>query len=142
MNVTQPTVMEDLKENFRNEEIFQSGHTPDEIERSPWKAPDGFLFYSVDPDKPISHHKIDQDFARALTAAGIVLEERRERTLSFHSWRHFANSWLINKGLPPLRVQSLIGHTSLKMTENYLHAGEDFSDVLAIQGELFDLHSS
>ena len=31
LKVTQPTIMEDLKENFRNEEIFQSGHLPEEI---------------------------------------------------------------------------------------------------------------
>jgi hypothetical protein len=36
-----------------------------------------------------------------------------------------------------LRAQQVIGHTSLKMTGNYLHPGQDFSDVLAIQGELF-----
>ena len=100
--------------------------------------PDHFLFYSVDPDKPMSHKKIDKDFARALTAAGIPLEARRERCLSFHSWRHWCNSFLVKKNLPPLRVQQLIGHTSLRMTENYLHPGQDFSDVLAVTGGLFD----
>jgi integrase len=57
--------------------------------------------------------------------------------LSFHSWRHFCNSLLVNRGLPVLRAQQVIGHTSLKMTETYLHPGQDFSDVLTIQGELF-----
>jgi integrase len=104
---------------------------------SPWKKPEHFLFYSADPKKPMSHHKIDDDFARALRATGISEEERRRRNLSFHSWRHWSNSFLVNKGLPPLRVQQLIGHTSLKMTANYLHPGQDFSDVLAITGELF-----
>ena len=105
---------------------------------SPWKDPDHFLFYSADPGQPVSHKKIDTVFARALRVAGISEEERKNRCLSFHSWRHWNNSFLVNKGLPPLRVQQLIGHTSLKMTENYLHPGQDFSDVLAITGGLFD----
>jgi integrase len=108
-----------------------------QLERSPWKQPEHFLFYSADPGRPVSHHKIDDDFERALTAAGIAAGERKARALSFHSWRHFCNSLLVNRGLPVLRAQQVIGHTSLKMTENYLHPGQDFSDVLAIQGELF-----
>ena len=104
---------------------------------SPWKKPDHFVFYSTDPTKPVSHHKIDDDFQRALGAAGIDEQERQKRNLSFYSWRHWSNSFLVNKGLPPLRVQQLIGHSSLKMTENYLHPGQDFSDVLAVLGELF-----
>jgi integrase len=99
---------------------------------SPFKEPGHFLFYSADPLRPVSHHKIDDDFERALTAAGITAEERKARALTFHSWRHF-----LNNGLPVLRAQSVIGHTSLRMTETYLHPGQDFSDVLAITGELF-----
>lgn len=108
------------------------------LEASPWKDPDHFVFYSADRNKPMSHHKIDKDFHGALDEAGIKEEERRRRNLSFHSWRHWCNSFLVNKGLPVLRAQQLIGHTSLKMTTNYLHPGQDFSDVLAVQGELFD----
>ena len=108
------------------------------LDTSPWKGPEHFVFYSADRKKPMSHHKIDDDFARALKAVGISEQERRQRCLSFHSWRHWSNSFLVNKGLPPLRVQQLIGHTSLKMTANYLHPGQDFSDVLAITGELFN----
>src|SRR5271157_2977604 len=44
------------------------------------------------PSKPTSHHKIDDDFERALDRAGIAAQERKTRVLSFHSWRHFANS--------------------------------------------------
>jgi integrase len=107
------------------------------LQRSPWQDPEALVFYSARPGKPMSHHKIDDDFWRALEKAGITAEERRARNLSFHSWRHFANSWLVNRGLPALRAQQVIGHTSLKMTANYLHPGQDFSDVLRITGELF-----
>ena len=90
---------------------------------SPWKEPEHFVFYSADAARPVSHHKIDDDFERALGAVGILAEERKARAISFHSWRHFANSWMVNKGLPVLRAQHMIGHTSLKMTGNYLHPG-------------------
>jgi integrase len=105
--------------------------------KSPFQAPHHFIFSSADPGKPMSHKKIDTDFARALKAIGISEEERKSRHLSFHSWRHWANSFLVNQGLPPLRAQQVIGHTSLKMTQNYLHPGEDFSDVLTITSPLF-----
>ena len=38
----------------------------------------------------------------------------------------------------PLRAQQVIGHTSLRMTGNYLHAGQDFSDVLAVTDRVFE----
>ena len=107
------------------------------MDGSPWKDPEHLVFYSADPARPMSHHKIDDDFQRALRAAGIDEAQRKTRAISFHSWRHWANSMLVNRGLPPLRAQQIIGHTSLKMTQTYLHAGEDFSDVLAITDGLF-----
>ena len=107
------------------------------MDDSPWKDPDHLVFYPASPARPMSHHKIDDDFQRALRAAGIDEAQRKTRAISFHSWRHWANSMLVNRGLPPLRAQQIIGHTSLKMTQTYLHAGEDFSDVLAITDGLF-----
>jgi integrase len=104
---------------------------------SPWSDPKHYIFYSIDAERPMSHKKIDKDFARALAVAGIDEPLRLERALSFHSWRHWANSMLVNRGLPPLRAQQVIGHTSLKMTANYLHTGEDFSDVMAITDDIF-----
>ena len=47
----------------------------------------------------------------------------------------------MNGGLPPLRAQQVIGHTSLRMTSNYLHSGQDFSDVLTITDSLFTADS-
>jgi integrase len=51
---------------------------------SPWKEPGAFVFYSADPGRPVSHHKIDDDFERALQAAGIGVVERKARAISFH----------------------------------------------------------
>lgn len=107
------------------------------IKTSPFQAPESFLFYGSDHDKVISHFKIDKDFLRAVHALGIDEVERKKRGIVLHSLRHFSNSYLVNSGIPLLRVQQTIGHTSLKMTENYLHSGEDYSDILKITDGLF-----
>jgi integrase len=103
---------------------------------APWQDPESFIFWGPDPHRPISHKKIDDDFTRAVRTLGITDEERRARNLTLHSLRHFLNSLLVHAGVPVLRVQTLIGHTSLKMTENYLHANDDFKDMLAITAPL------
>lgn len=40
---------------------------------------------------------------------------------SFHSLRHTYATTLINKGVPAVHVQKLLGHSSIKTTEIYLH---------------------
>lgn len=64
---------------------------------------------------------------------GIPDEARRDRGLSFHSWRHFFNSLLINQKVPLLKVQALTGHMTDRMSEEYFHPDE-YSDVLKIVG--------
>jgi len=98
---------------------------------------DCLVFCSSDPWRPISHHKIDDDFQRAPRVAGISKQERKERALCFHSWRRFANSWMVNQGVPLLKVQQLVGHTSLQVTENYLHQ-QSFDDVLVVQDQILN----
>ena len=91
-------------------------HVAGTLSASPFQEPDHFVLYSADSSRPVSHRKIDADFARALATLGI---------------NHVG-------GLPPLRAQQVIGHTSLRMTGNYLHAGQDFSDVLAVTDRVFE----
>ena len=48
----------------------------------PFQEPGDFVFYSSDRGRPISHHKIDVDFARALEKGlGINGADREERGL-------------------------------------------------------------
>lgn len=56
-----------------------------------------------------------------------------------HALRHFYASWLIEQGLPPKRVQAMVGHESITMTYDlYGHLfpsdGDDFEKLAA--GEL------
>jgi integrase len=41
-----------------------------------------------------------------------------------HDLRHTFGSWLAEGGMPPTDIMALMGHTSLRATERYLHAGD------------------
>ena len=67
----------------------------------------------------------------ALNGIGISEAEIKERHLSFHSWRHFYNSKLINSGIPKSIVQSIIGHVNDNaMTEHYTHVSIEEQQVV------------
>ena len=67
----------------------------------------------------------------ALNGIGISDTEIKERHLSFHSWRHFYNSKLINSGIPKSIVQSIIGHVNDdSMTEHYTHVSIEEQQIV------------
>lgn len=86
-------------------------------------APGDFIFVDRIADKPVGHTAIDKHFREACEAAGI--NNRKERNITFHSWRHFFNSFLLNTGMNVKQVQENIGHQTLAMTMNYYHASEE-----------------
>jgi integrase len=61
----------------------------------------------------------DNIVARGLQAlqikTGIVKENGRGK-YGTHALRHFFASWAIDQGFTPKRVQSLLGHSSIRMT--------------------------
>lgn len=54
--------------------------------------------------------------------------------LSFHSFRHFFNTQLVANNVEQNKILAVIGHTSVKMTQHYLHleAG-DLGQIRAVQ---------
>jgi integrase len=73
----------------------------------------------------------------AFKKIGISLEERKERNITFHSWRHFYNSLMRGK-IHDSKLRRLTGHKTLEMTEHYTHFNIDaYRDVLRIQNEYF-----
>ena len=105
------------------------------LEKSPYADPDDLVFFGRRREAPLDHKLIEKAFHEALAAIGIDEAERRRRGLCFHSWRHFFNSLLINGRVPVVKVQSLTGHSTQKMTENYFHPDE-YRDVLRITGRI------
>lgn len=93
----------------------------------------GTYLFSVNQGvTPATRTDMNKHFHRALERIGISHEERLERYLSFHSWRHYLNSKLVNSGIPISVVQSIIGHVNDDaMTEHYTHVSlEEMKKVL------------
>jgi len=105
------------------------------MEISPYTMPTDFVFPGRKGNAPLDHKIVQKRYAEALDRIGISDESRRARSLTFHSWRHFFNSLLINKRIPIVKVKALTGHTTDAMAEHYFHPDE-YKDVLAITGRI------
>ena len=82
---------------------------------------------------PMSSKIIRNALYDALIAKGITENERKERNITFHSWRHFLNSQLLSHGVNGEKTRKITGHATASMTEHYSHfLVEDFKDVLLI----------
>jgi len=99
---------------------------------------ENFIFYSSLPHKPAEREIFIKALYNAMRRIGITEEIRRERNITFHSWRHFLNSLLINAKIPLQKVQQITGHISDRMSSHYFHA-DDMEDVLCIQESLFKI---
>ena len=105
------------------------------IADSPYREPADFLFYGKDRYTPIDNKTILVELYRALKKAGIA--DRRDRNITFHSWRHFFNS-LMRTRIPDSKIQKVTGHRTLAMTDHYTHFQlDDFKDVMELQEEYF-----
>jgi integrase len=102
-----------------------------------WKGDDAFLFQSDKPNRPMYSENLRNELYKQLGKIGIDAVEKERRQLYFHSLRHFFNSLLVNSNISKFKVQSLIGHQSDAMTENYYHPDE-MSDVKLLQDKLFE----
>jgi integrase len=117
--------------------IFIPGGIKEELEKliqlNPnQKNPESFLFYSPKtPDKPAEPKIFTRSLYTAMRKIGITENIRRERNITFHSWRHWFNSLLVNAKIPLQKVQSLTGHLTAEMTQHYYHS-DDMGDVVKV----------
>ena len=68
--------------------------------------------------------------------------DRKNKGLTFHSLRHFFNTYLLTNGISEIKVKSVLGHSSGKgsMTERYANfRPEDFDDVAELQEKLLGI---
>jgi integrase len=97
----------------------------------------GYVFSLNGGARPVSGHHLYNQFHRALTRIGIPRVEIARRGLSFHSWRHFLNTELQVMDVPLVKVQSVTGHKSDRMSEWYSHFdAKEFSEVAEAQETL------
>jgi integrase len=74
------------------------------------------------------YKEISKTFARTVQQLGFNNEVAPEERVSFHTLRHTFASWLVQAGRPLHEVQKLLGHSSIRMTERYAHASEEYMD--------------
>jgi len=112
-------------------------HLGKHIESSPFQDPDNLVFSDENRHKPIRGELVLKSLYAAFKKIGISQEERKERNITFHSWRYFYNS-LMRGRIHDSKLRLMTGHKSLEMTEHYtVLAPEDYQDVRQVQEEYF-----
>lgn len=73
----------------------------------------------------------------------IMPDIRKEKLLSFHSWRHFFNTFLLSQGVAPIKVASVLEHSTRdvsQMTLRYCNFSvTDFAEIIKAQRHLYHL---
>jgi integrase len=105
---------------------------------------DGFLMYGLLPDVPFDCRAIARGFMNALAHLTLgekystatraektaALQPWKERNITFHSLRHFANAEL-RGAVPDETLRKLTGHSTEAMTDHYDHTTEADLEALA-----------
>jgi integrase len=101
---------------------------------------EGFVFVTRPGDvKPIGRTTVIQSFYHALERTGIDGAEREERHLTFHSWRHFFNTYLLTENVTDTKVMEVTGHLTEKSKKTYTHFDTTkFSEVVEAQKNLLE----
>lgn len=84
--------------------------------------PGDFVF--TNPTTRTAYHSYDTAWMKARGAAGLP-------EVRMHDLRHTFASILINKGVSLYEVQTLLGHSSLQMTQRYAHLAPDLLHMRA-----------
>ncbi|GHV80984.1 hypothetical protein AGMMS49944_27750 [Spirochaetia bacterium] len=98
---------------------------------------EGFLFSDDGGATPISRYFFRKALAAGLSKIGIDAEEKKERHLTPHAWRHFFNTTLRVNNVSDAKTQSLIGHVTNQMTDRYTQFDNlTFTEVRDIQDSI------
>jgi len=99
----------------------------------------GYIFSTNGGKLPVHADTMRRAFFRALKKIGITDQQRRERNICFHSWRHYLNTTLRSNNITDGKLRALVGHSSSKMTEHYTHfETEDFKDIQKVQNKIIN----
>lgn len=77
-----------------------------------------FIFWGKEPGRPLSPNVLTERLYEALDSIGIKAEERKQRNIVFHSWRHFHATELASH-CSEHSAQVVLGHLSPIMTRHY-----------------------
>jgi integrase len=79
---------------------------------------DNLIFSGDSQDKPYANEQIEKDFKKALRSIGITEEERKERGIVFHSWRHYCAKNLAEVTNRAIGM-AILGHKTSRMFDHY-----------------------
>jgi integrase len=97
---------------------------------------EGYLFPNARLTGPIDHKVVNDRFSAALAKIGVEAGSDKPRNITFHSWRHYANTQL-RTFVGDLIARSMIGHADVEMQDHYTHTkDEDRKRIIAAQLEL------
>jgi integrase len=107
------------------------------MKESPFEQHDDFVFTRKEHNKPVDNKTITEILYKALDAIGISEAKRRERNITFHSWRHAFNTYMRGK-VADSKLRRMTGHKTAAMTERYTSFNlEDFDEVAQFQEQMF-----
>lgn len=87
---------------------------------------------TVKGNRPMDTKKLDSIFYDALNTIGINESERKERGITFHNLRHHLVTVLHEKGVSPLTIRQIVGHSDDKIEWTYFHGnGNEVISVLS-----------
>lgn len=96
------------------------------------RSPNGYAFYDV-------AETMASDTLREVLLKNLP-EQKKERGYCFHSWRHFTNTYLLSKNVSPVKVASMLGHSTgvSSVQERYTNFTEaDYLEIYEEQSKLF-----
>jgi site-specific recombinase XerD len=96
----------------------------------------GTIFQTEDGSSWLPHKRILQrQFGKCVNAAGLFNPEPTQN-VTVHTLRHTFGSHLALNGVPVGKIQYLMGHTSLRTTERYMHLApaETYGDTAVLEG--------
>ena len=94
----------------------------------------GGLIFTLDGEKPIDTTSFGYALKQRMEACGI---DWKAENLTFHSFRHFFNTQLVAQGVDQNYILAIVGHSSIRMTQHYLHLeAEDMKQIRDVQSAI------
>lgn len=83
-----------------------------------------FIFHGNAMDRPIDHKAITKHLYQALSSIEITTEDRLERNLTFHGWRHTFHAVMRGR-ISDIDLRRITGHRTERITDHYDHLAVD-----------------
>lgn len=101
--------------------------------------PESGYIFSFTQDKPITPQRLTEALYRALEHLGISKEQRIERNITFHSFRHYFVTYLRGKGISDVEITSITGQKTSSVIDDYTRFDKILFFLKDIKGYLVSI---